>query len=165
MSLVDLKSDLSKYRSEVSKEGKSSPDASSATSDKNFATNQPITDGLYKEVPNVKKPKVVSLTSQLSKTKLDEIKKPKPSDVTKKLGTTELDNTTKPNKIDLVGKLESSNFDDIVIPSDKRVELQDRLSSTKLDDIIQTPVENLLINSVSSLSPSVRDYLWHLELV
>ena len=157
MSLVDLKSDLSKYRSEVSKEGKSSPDASSATSDKNFATNQPITDGLYKEVPNVKKPKVVSLTSQLSKTKLDEIKKPKPSDVTKKLGTTELDNTTKPNKIDLVGKLESSNFDDIVIPSDKRVELQDRLSSTKLDDIIQTPVENLLINSVSSLSPSVSD--------
>ena len=42
MALVDLKSDLSKYRSEVSKEGKSTPDASSATSDKNFATKQPI---------------------------------------------------------------------------------------------------------------------------
>ena len=157
MALVDLKSDLAKYRSEVSKEGKSSPEASSATSDKNFATNQPITDSLYKEVPNIKKPKVVDLTSQLGKTNLDEIKKPKPSDVTKKLGTTELDNTKNPNKIDLVGKLESSKFDDIVIPSDKRVELQDRLSSTKLDDIVQTPVENLLINSVSALSPSVSD--------
>lgn len=154
MALVDLKSDLAKYRSEVSKEGKSSPDASSATSDKNFATQQPITDGLFKEVPTIKKPKVVNLTSQLGTTKLDDIKKPKTTDVTKRLGTTELDNIKKPKQTDLVTKLDSTKFDDIVIPSDKRIGLEDRLSSTKLDDIVQTPVENLLINAISQFSPS-----------
>ena len=157
MALVDLKSDLAKYRSEVSKEGKSSPNVSSATDDKNFATKQPITDKLYKDVPKIKKPKVVSLTSTLNKTNLDDIKNPKVTDVTKRLGSTQLDNIKNPKKIDLVGKLESSKFDDIVIPSDKRLELRDRLSSTKFDDIVQTPVENLLINSLSSLSPSVSD--------
>jgi hypothetical protein len=157
MSLVDLKSDLSKYRSEVSKEGKNTPDASSATSDKNFATQQPITDELYKDVPKIKKPKVVSLTSQLSKTKLDDIKNPKPSDVTKRLGTTNLDNTKKPNSIDLVSKLESSNLDDIVIPSDKRVQLEDRLPLTKFDDIVQLPIESVLVNSISELSPSIGE--------
>jgi hypothetical protein len=154
MSLVDLKSDLSKYRSEVSKESKNTPDASSATSDKNFATQQPITDELYKDVPKIKKPKVVSLTSQLSKTKFDDIKTPKQTDVTKRLNSTELDNTKKPNKTDLTKKLDSTKFDDIVIPSDKRVQLEDRLSSTKLDDIVQNAVESLLINSVSGLSPA-----------
>lgn len=152
MSLVDLKSDLSKYRSEVSKEGKSTPDASSATSDKNFATNQPITDELYKDVPKIKKPKVVSLTSQLSKTKFDDIKTPKKTDVTKRLGSTQFDDIKKPNKTDLVKKLDSTKFDDIVIPSDKRIGLEDRMSSTKLDDIVQNPIQNLLINSVSELS-------------
>jgi hypothetical protein len=157
MSLVDLKSDLSKYRSEVSKEGKNTPDASSATNDKNFATQQPITDELYKDVPKIQKPKVVSLTSQLSKTKFDDIKNPKPSDVTKKLGTTNLDNTKKPNNVDLVSKLESSKFDDIVIPSDKRIQLEDRLSSTKLDDIVQLPIESVLVNTISELSPSIGE--------
>lgn len=154
MALVDLKSDLSKYRSEVSKEGKSTPDASSATSDKNFATKQPITDGLYKEVPNVKKPKVVNLTSQLGKTKLDEIKKPKPSDVTKKLNTTEFDDIKKPNKTDLVNKLDSTKLDDIVIPSDKKPGLETLLDSTRLDDIVKSELQNLLVNSVSEFSPS-----------
>jgi len=157
MSLVDLKSDLSKYRSEVSKEGKSTPDASSATNDKNFATQQPITDGLYKDVPTIQKPKVVSLTSQLSNTKLDEIKQPKKSDVSKRLGTTELDNIKKPVKTSLESKLDSTKLDDIVIPSDKRIGLEDRLASTKLDDIVQLPIESLLINSVSEFSPTVSE--------
>ena len=155
MSLVDLKSDLSKYRSEVSKEGKNTPDASSATSDKNFATQQPITDGLYKEVPKIKKPKVVSLQNQLGKTKLDEIKVPKPSDITKQLKSTELDNIKKPNPSKIENLLDSTKLDDIVIPSDKRIQLEDRLSSTKLDDIVQNQNENLLINSLSQFSPNV----------
>ena len=155
MSLVDLKSDLAKYRSEVSKEGKSSPEASSATNDKNFATQQPITDGLYKEVPTIKKPKVVSLTSQLSNTKLDDIKQPKKSDVSKRLGTTNLDNIKKPTQSRLEDQLDSTKLDDIIIPSDKRIGLEDRLASTKLDDIVQLPIESLLINSVSEFSPSI----------
>lgn len=154
MSLVDLKSDLSKYRSEVSKEGKSSPEASSATNDKNFATQQPITDSLYKEVPKISKPKVVSLTSQLGTTKLDDIKQPKKTDVTKRLGTTNLDNIQKPVKTKLEDKLESTKLDDIVIPSEKRIGLEDRLSSTKLDDIVQNPIESLLINAISQFSPA-----------
>lgn len=157
MSLVDLKSDLAKYRSEVTKEGKSTPEASSATNDKNFATQQPITDGLYKEAPKIRKPKVVNLTSQLGRTKLDDIKTPKPSDVTKRLGTTELDNTVRPRQIDLVSKLDSTKLDEIVIPPDKRIGLEDRLETTKLDNIIQNPIESVLINSVSEFSPVISN--------
>lgn len=157
MSLVDLKSDLSKYRSEVSKEGKSSPEASSATSDKNFATKQPITDGLYKEVPTVQKPRVVSLTSQLSTTKLDDIKKPKNTNVVNKLGSTKLDDIKQPKNTSIVSKLDSTTLDDIVIPNEKRIQLEDRLTSTKQDDIVKNAVQNLLVNSVSQFSPASTD--------
>ncbi len=136
MSLVDLKSDLSKYRSEVSKGEKSSPNASSATNSKNFATNQPITDGLINSVPDIKKPKVVNLTSKLDQTKLDDIKRPQKTDITNKLGSTKLD--------------------DISVPKNKRIQLQDRLTSTKSDDIVKKEFESVLINAVSEYSPTTN---------
>ena len=157
MSLVDLKSDLSKYRSEVSKEAKNSPDASSATNNKNFATNQPITDGLVNQVPDIKKSKQTSITSKLSSTKLDEIKKPKVVNITSKLNSSSLDNIKKPKPGNIEDKLSSTKLDDIKIPNEKRISLEDRLSTTKQDDIVKTAFESLLINSVSQFSPQNID--------
>ena len=73
MSLLDLKSDLSKYRAETSIEEKEGPQTSVAKSSKSFATNQPITDKLLKSIPEIKKPKLNSIEEKLNKTKLDDI--------------------------------------------------------------------------------------------
>ena len=177
MSLVDLKSDLSKYRSEVSKEEKNSPNTSSATNNKNFATNQPITDDLINQVPDIKKPTKSNITDKLGSTKLDDIKKTKksnissklgstklddikqlkPSNITGKLGSTNLDDIKKPKPTKIQDKLSSTKLDDINVPNAKRVSLEDRLSLTKQDDIVKTAFESLLINSVSQFSPQNVD--------
>jgi len=73
MSLLDLKSDLSKYRAETSIEEKEGPQTSVAKSSKGFATNQPITDRLLKSIPEIKKPKQIPIDERLKQTKLDDI--------------------------------------------------------------------------------------------
>jgi hypothetical protein len=95
MSLVDLKSDLSKYRSDVSREDKNTPDASKATSAKNFATLQPITDRLASMSPEIKRPKQTNLVDMLGKTTLDDIRTPKTSSIESKLNSTKFDDIVK----------------------------------------------------------------------
>jgi len=73
MSLLDLKSDLSKYRAETSIEEKEGPQTSVAKSSKGFATNQPITDRLLTSIPEIKKPKQTPIDERLKKSKLDDI--------------------------------------------------------------------------------------------
>jgi len=136
MSLVDLKSDLSKYRSEVSSDSKLTPNSSIATNSKNFAVNQPITDGLLDAVPDIVKPNAVSLTSKLGSSRLDDIKKP---------------TTNKP----IETRLGSTKLDDIV-KTTKTQSLEDRLGSTKQDDIVKTTLESLLVNSISQYSPQTN---------
>jgi hypothetical protein len=75
MALVDLSSDLSKFRSEVSREPKSTPESSKATNNKNFATFQPITEKLSQFSMNVKRQEPKKLESKLESTNLDDIKK------------------------------------------------------------------------------------------
>ena len=136
MSLVDLKSDLSKYRSEVAKDNKLTPNSSIATNSKNFAVNQPITDGLLDNAPDIVKPTPVSVTSKLGSSRLDDIKKP---------------TTTKP----IETRLGSTKLDDIVKPT-KTQSLEDRLNSTKQDDIVKTAFESVLVNAVSQYSPQTN---------
>jgi hypothetical protein len=74
MSLLDLKSDLSKYRAETSIEEKEGPQTSVAKGSKVFATNQPITDRLLKSIPEIKKPKKTTpIQERLDETRLDDI--------------------------------------------------------------------------------------------
>lgn len=75
MALVDLSSDLSKFRSEVSREPKNTPEASKATNNKNFATVQPITAKLSQFGRDIKKQEPTKLESKLSSTKLDDVRK------------------------------------------------------------------------------------------
>lgn len=74
MSLLDLTSDLSKFRSVFSKEGSSSPEASSATDRKNFATFQPITEKLKTFNLPINKMKPVDHTKMLDRTSMDNIR-------------------------------------------------------------------------------------------
>lgn len=75
MSVLDFKSDLSKYRAEVSVEEKNEPQTSVAKSSKAFATLQPITDKLLKNLPEIKKPQQQqsSYDKKLEQSKLDDI--------------------------------------------------------------------------------------------
>jgi hypothetical protein len=75
MSVLDFKSDLSKYRAEVSVEEKNGPQTSVAKSSKAFATLQPITDKLLKNLPEIKKPQQQqsSYDKKLEQSKLDDI--------------------------------------------------------------------------------------------
>lgn len=75
MALVDLSSDLSKFRSEVSREPKNTPEASKATNNKNFATIQPISAKLSQFSPTIKKVETKQLESKLDSTKFDDIRK------------------------------------------------------------------------------------------
>ena len=118
MSLVDLKSDLSKFRQTVSKEEKHSPASSKATDVNNFATLQPISDRFEQLRPSIGEWKTVPIESLIGGSKLSDIKKP------------------------------TSNF-----PS-----LETKLGQTNLDDIKRIPVKNILINSVSKLSPVNSDF-------
>lgn len=75
MALLDLSSDLSRFRSEVSREAKNTPEASKATNNKNFATFQPITEKLSSFSPTINKTQPKQLESKLGDTKLDDIRK------------------------------------------------------------------------------------------
>lgn len=106
MSLLDLKSDLSKYRSEPSREEKNEPQNSVAKNSKSFATVQPISDSLLDRIPQIKKPTAIDIATKLNTTKLDDIKKPKkPELIENKLGKTKLD--------DIIRK----DFDDMLLNS------------------------------------------------
>ena len=95
MALLDLKSDLSKYRSVVSNNEETTPMDSKAKYANNFATYQPISNQLIKKLP-----------------KLDIVTK---SDVTKLLNITKSDDITNPkNKVDLATLLKNTNKDDFV---------------------------------------------------
>ena len=95
MALLDLKSDLSKYRSVVSNNEETTPMDSKAKYANNFATYQPISNQLIKKLP-----------------KLDTVTK---SDVTKLLNITKSDDITNPkNKVDLATLLKNTNKDDFV---------------------------------------------------
>lgn len=132
MSLMDLKSDLSKYRSEVTSEDKATNYSSQATNAKNFATVQPISDSLIKQIPNIQKPKT--------------------SDVTKKLGSTGLDDIKKPNIKSISSKLDSTKFDDIIKPESTGGNLEELAANAGIDPI-KTSLESLLVNSISQYSP------------
>ncbi len=75
MALVDLSSDLSKFRSEVSREPKNTPEASKATNNKNFATVQPISAKLSQFGRDIKKQEPKQLESKLGSTKMDDVRK------------------------------------------------------------------------------------------
>jgi hypothetical protein len=76
MALLDLSSDLSRFRSQFSREEKNTAEASKATNNKNFATVQPITAKLSSFSPTIKTPPTSdTLPSKLSSTKLDDIRK------------------------------------------------------------------------------------------
>ena len=75
MALVDLSSDLSRFRSEVSREPKNTPEASKATNNKNFATVQPISAKLSQFGKDIKRQEPKQLESKLGSTKLDDVRK------------------------------------------------------------------------------------------
>ena len=82
MALVDLSSDLSKFRSEVSREPKNTPESSKATNNKNFATFQPITEKLSQFSMNIPRQEPKKLESKLDSTRLDDIVKMLSSELT-----------------------------------------------------------------------------------
>jgi hypothetical protein len=75
MALVDLSSDLSRFRSEVSKEPKNNPESSKATNNKNFATFQPISAKISQFGQDIKRQEPKQLEDRLGSTKLDDVRK------------------------------------------------------------------------------------------
>lgn len=170
MSLIDLRSDLSKFRSEVSREDKNTPEASKAKDGKNFATLQPITDRLAEMSPDISAPKqsnlasmlgetkfddtkpfrTKSLESRLSSTKLDDTKAFNTKPIESKLSSTKLDDTKTLNTPPIESYLESTKLDDIRQFNTKPIESY--LESSKFDDIIKNVISNGLVNSVSKYS-------------
>jgi hypothetical protein len=74
MALIDLSSDLAKYRSAVKPDAKTSENAASKTTNlKNFGKFQPITEKLSSFSPSINKQTQSNLESKMSSTKLDEI--------------------------------------------------------------------------------------------
>ena len=136
MSLLDITSDLSKFRSDFSKEDKNTPEASKATNAKNFASFQPITQIFAPIVPPVYPPKETNVIDLLSTTKRDDIKKPKNIPIQRYLSNTKLD--------------EIKQF--------KTKPIETNLSKTKTDDIIKKVFKSGLVNSVSNLSSINADF-------
>jgi len=73
MALVDLQSDLSKFRSTVKTNSEIKPENSVAKSSKSFGAFQPITDKLSSFSVNVNRPKTPSVESKLDSTRLDDV--------------------------------------------------------------------------------------------
>jgi hypothetical protein len=94
MALVDLQSDLSKFRSEVSREPKSTPEASKATSNKNFATFQPITEKLKSMQQQIARPDQTPIEDKLS-SRRTQVEKFNTTPVETKLNSTRLDDIIK----------------------------------------------------------------------
>ena len=76
MALIDLSSDLAKYRSAVRPETKTTENAASKTTNlKNFGKFQPITEKLSQFSPSVNRTKQSNLESKMSSTRLDDVVK------------------------------------------------------------------------------------------
>jgi hypothetical protein len=76
MALIDLSSDLAKYRSAVRPETKTTENAASKTTNlKNFGKFQPITEKISQFSPSINKPQKSQLESKVSSTRLDEVVK------------------------------------------------------------------------------------------
>jgi len=75
MALIDLSSDLSKFRSNVKSSNETTPENSKAKSGKSFGAFQPITEKISQFSPTINKPKEINLGSKLSSTGQDDIVK------------------------------------------------------------------------------------------
>jgi hypothetical protein len=156
MSLVDLKSDLSKYRSEVSGKEKNTPEASKATDSKNFATLQPITDKLAQMSPQISRPNQTSLADMFQKTNLDDIKPLKTSPIESKLNSTNLDDIVKKTAenllINSVSEFSPTNFE-FDTPSLVSVSTSD--VAKKFNEIRKTGFTSRLTSSEIEINKSI----------
>lgn len=82
MALVDLVSDLSKFRSTVKSVDNVTPETSKVKDSKSFGGLLPITEKLSQFSPNIQKPKESQLESKLTTTSLDDIVKKLQQDLT-----------------------------------------------------------------------------------
>ena len=150
MSLVDLQSDLSKFRSTAVKQEKTTPASSKAKDGNNFANILPVSDNLESMSPNVNPLEQSNLAGMMSSTKLDDIKKFKTKPLSDSLGNSKLDDIKTFSTNPIESKLEGTKLDDInkfnTIPIEKRLE------TSKLDDIVKKVFEEGLVNSVSKYS-------------
>ena len=73
MALLDLSSDLSKFRSTVKSTNEITPETSKVKSGKSFGALQPITEKISQFSPTINKPKSINLESKLSSTGQDDI--------------------------------------------------------------------------------------------
>ena len=156
MSLVDLKSDLSKYRSEVSGKEKNTPEASKATDSKNFATLQPITDKLAQMSPQISRPNQTSLADMFQKTNLDDIKPLKTTPIESKLNSTNLDDIVKKTAenllINSVSEFSPTNFE-FETPSLVSVSTSD--VAKKFNEIRKTGFTSRLTSSEIEINKSI----------
>jgi len=132
MSLVDLQSDLSKFRSNSVKQEKTTPASSKAKDGNNFANVTPVTDNLKTMSPNVNPLEQSNLEGMMSSTKLDDINKFQTKPISELLGKTKLDDIKKLNSKPLSGLLGKTKLDDI--KKFKTKPITDLLGKSKLDD-------------------------------
>ena len=145
MSLVDLQSDLSKFRSTAVKQEKTTPASSKAKDGNNFANILPVSDNLKSMSPNVNPLEQSNLADMTSSTKLDDIKKFKTKPLSGLLGKTKLDDIKKFKTTPLSGLLGKTKLDDI--KKFKTKPLSGLLGNSKLDDIktfSTSPIESKL---------------------
>jgi len=170
MSLVDLQSDLSKFRSTSVKQAKTTSASSKAKDGKNFANVTPVSDKMESMSPNINPIEKRNLAEMMSSTKLDDIKKFNTKPLSGLLGNTKLDDIKKFNTKPIEDLLGKSNLDDTkafkTAPIESRLEgtklddvnpftttpIEKRLETSKLDDIVKKVFEEGLVNSVSKYS-------------
>lgn len=170
MSLVDLQSDLSKFRSTAVKQEKTTPASSKAKDGKNFANVTPVSDKMESMSPNINPLEQSNLAGMMSSTKLDDIKKFKTKPLSGLLGKTKLDDIKKFNTKPIADLLGKSNLDDNkafkTTPIESRLEgtklddvnpftttsIEKRLETSKLDDIVKKVFQEGLVNAVSKYS-------------
>ena len=75
MALIDLSSDLSKFRSSVKSSNETTPENSKAKSGVSFGAFQPITEKITQFSPKITKPKEINFESKLTTTTQDDIVK------------------------------------------------------------------------------------------
>ncbi len=157
MALIDLKSDLSRYRAPASSNepGPANP------------TQKPVTDQISAYLnktkhDDIKKPTPKSITTLLTRTDQDDIEQMIRTNVVTRLATTRLDEVQKIVTASLFSKLDSTKLDNIVKLDPKRPKLVDRYAARKpVDDSAAfrsaqpTATTSVLVNSVSNLSPLV----------
>ena len=147
MSLIDLKSDLSKFRSKNPKPDNSgttnSPKANSYGD--NFSAYQPISNQLIKNIPQTNTPKDIDLVKKLTDTKLDDIIK----------------DSTDGNLVNTVSKLSRSSIEKYLFSKSNRLEIinsklsginQDvELSSIDSSNVIVEKMNNGVNNNTSDI--------------